>query len=81
MRNDLAERVTGRVQEACQTQTVDYRIVDIEQQLVTVAFGFGGGKARLILPLTVGRSRLSSAAHGKGCLLFSSFSPSELYKH
>jgi hypothetical protein len=66
MRNDLAERITGRVQEIPQTQAVDNGIVDVEQQLVTVALGFGGGEEVFILPRSASiYPRPGIVAHGE----------------
>jgi hypothetical protein len=50
MSDDFAERLAGRVQNVRKTQLRNHGIVDVEQQLVVVALGFGVREQRLMLP-------------------------------
>jgi hypothetical protein len=51
------------VEYFCETQLRDHSIIDVEQQLVTVALGFGVSKKRVVLPPATCRRGLWVIAH------------------
>ena len=70
MSDDFAERLAGRVQNLRETQLRNHGIVDVEQQLVAVALGFGVRKKRLVLPPANRRSgAVGRRASGRKYLL------------